>query len=79
MYAEVGLDISVYLAGRPATGQPVYYRYVKSEFFDDVECRRWGGKRANAVLEDALEDAMKKLFADPKFIQALLDPSPAGR
>ena len=73
--AEVGVDLFVYRAGRPPIGQEFFYRHVKGEYSDQDPLRTWDKENAKIALEAALEDAMKQLFSDRRFINALLDPA----
>jgi hypothetical protein len=73
--AEVGIDLMVYRAGRPPIGQEFFYKYVKGEYLGRDELKLWNGENAKFALEAALEDAMKRLFSDRRFVQALLNPA----
>lgn len=74
--AMVGIDLFVYRAGRPPIGQEFFYRYIKGEYIDrEKGVRWWNGENAKRALEAALEDAMKQLFSDGRFVNVLLDPS----
>ena len=73
--ATVGIDLFVYRAGRPPIGREFFYRYVKGEYLDQGHLiRAWNGENAKVALEAALEDAMKQLFSDRRFVNALLNP-----
>jgi hypothetical protein len=74
--AAVGIDLFVYQAGRPPNGREFFYRYVKGEYVDQGHVFRvWNGENAKTALEAALEDAMKQLFSDHRFIDTLLNPA----
>jgi hypothetical protein len=73
--AEVGIDLMVYRAGRPPRGQEFFHRYVKGEYFSKDETILWNRENAKFALEAALEDGMKQLFSDRRFIDALLNPA----
>jgi len=73
--AEVGVDLFVYRAGRPPIGQEFFYRHVKGEYSDQDPLKLWDKENAKIALEAALADAMKQLFSDRRFINALLNPA----
>jgi hypothetical protein len=73
--ATVGIDISVYPAGRAPAGQQLFYRYIEGERLPLREAELWSSEFAKPALEAALGDSMKRLFGDRRFINALLSPA----